>query len=274
VILYAVKGEVFFKELFLAGFVPGVLLLLLLAAFSVYQVRDQWGDRPSFDLKEALSATRVAAGDLLLPILVVSAIFLGWIPLVGAAALAGLGAIVLEAGIHRTMGIRRGLPATLVETSFLVGALIAVIGLAYSFSEFLIWDLVPLRISDWVSEFIHSKWVFLLVLNILLLAVGALMDIFSAIVVVVPLIVPIAADFGIHPAHLGIVFLANLELGYLTPPVGLNLFLSSLTFDKPLLRVWRAALPFLAIFALWVILVTYVPWLSEGVVEMVTGWLE
>jgi tripartite ATP-independent transporter DctM subunit len=271
VFLYAVKGSVPWKVLFLAGVVPGFLLLLLLGGFSVFQVRHQWGDRPAFDSREARAATVAALGDILLPVLVVSVLFLGWMPLVGAAALAAFGAIVLEVGIHRTLGIRNGLPATFVETAFLVGALVAVIGLAYSFSEFLIWDMVPLRITDWVTASIHSKWIFLLVLNLLLLVVGAFMDIFSAIVIVVPLIVPVADSYGINLAHLGIIFLANLELGYLTPPVGLNLFLSSLTFDKPLLRMWRAALPFLAIFALWVLLVTYVPWISEGVVNLVLG---
>lgn len=271
VILYAVKGDVYFKHLFLAGVVPGILLLVLLAGFSVFQVRHRWGTRPSFDLREALGATRVASGDILLPILVLVAIWGGFMSLVGAAALAAFWAVLLEAGIHRTMGLRKGLPATFVEACFLVGALMAVIGLAFSFSDFLVTVQIPYRITGWVTGFIHSKWVFLLVLNLLLLVVGALMDIFSAIVIVVPLIVPIAASFGIHPAHLGIIFLANLELGYLTPPVGLNLFLSSLTFDKPLLKVWRAALPFLAIFAAWVVLVTYVPWLSEGVVKLFLG---
>jgi len=271
VILYAVKGSVYWKELFLAGVVPGILLLLLLTGFSVIQVKDQWKGRPAFDLEEARAATLAALGDLLLPTLVVSAIFLGWMTLVGAAALAAFGAIVLEAGIHRKVGIRTGLPKAFVETSLLVGALVAVICLAFGVSQYLITVQVPVRITDWVTTFIHSKWAFLLVLNLLLLMVGALMDIFSAIVIVVPLVVPVASSFGIDPAHLGIIFLANLELGYLTPPVGLNLFLSSLTFDKPLLKVWKAALPFLAIFAAWVILVTYVPWLSEGVVNLVLG---
>jgi tripartite ATP-independent transporter DctM subunit len=251
--------------------VPGVILLVLLAGFSVLQVRHLWRDRPAFDAREARAATAIAFGDLLLPIVVVLVLFQAWMPIVGAAALAAFGAIVLECGVHRSMDLRKGLPKAFLETAFLVGALLAVIALAFAFSSFLVWDMVPGRIAGWVTSFIHSKWTFLLVLNLLLLVVGAMMDIFSAIVIVVPLIVPLAAEFGVGPAHLGIIFLANLELGYLTPPVGLNLFLSSLTFDKPLLKVWRAALPFVAIFAVWVILVTYVPWLSEGVLNLVTG---
>ena len=271
VILYAIKSQVHFKELFLAGFVPGLLLLALLAGFSVFQVRNLWGERPAFDFREARAATVVALGDLLLPIIVVLVLFQAWMTIVGAAALAAFGAIVLECGVHRSLDLKKGLPRAFFETAFLVGALVAVIALAFAFSQFLVVDMIPYRIADWVQTFIHSKWTFLLVLNLLLLVVGAMMDIFSAIVIVVPLIVPLAEAYGVGPAHLGIIFLANLELGYLTPPVGLNLFLASLTFDKPLLRVWRAALPFVAIFALWVILVTYVPFLSEGVVNLVLG---
>jgi tripartite ATP-independent transporter DctM subunit len=271
VFLYAVKGRVFFQELFLAGLVPGLLLLFLLAGMSVFGVKHQWKDRPRFELSEALAATRVASGDLLLVLLVLVAIFTGWLSLVQSAAFAAFGAIALEVGIHRKVRLRRGLPGVLAETAVLVGALIAVICLAFGVSEYLITVQIPDRIAGWMTTAIQSKWAFLLVLNLLLLVVGALMDIFSAIVIVVPLIVPLAEAYGVGFGHLGIIFLANLELGYLTPPVGLNLFLSSLTFDRPLLKVWRATLPFLAIFAVWVILVTYVPWLSEGVVDLVMG---
>ena len=150
-------------------------------------------------------------------------------------------------------------------------ALIAVIGLAFGFFAYLVDAQVPTRATDWVTSVIESKWAFLLALNLMLLVVGALMDIFSAIVIIVPLIATLAPAYGIQPAHLGIVFLANLELGYLTPRVGMNLFLSSLTFDKPLLKVWRASLPFLAILGGWVLLVTYVPWLSDGFATFVLG---
>lgn len=277
VILYAVRGSsinagVGWKQLFLAGFLPGVLLIALLSAFSVFQVRGRWAERPSFDMREALAATRVAWGDVLLPIMVLVAIFGGFMAMVEAAALAALWAIVLEGGVHRTVGIRRGLPAAFRETCLLVGALIVVIGLAYGLFSYLVDAQIPDRVAAWVTEVIHSRWTFLLVLNLLLLGVGALMDIFSAIILVVPLIAAVAPEYGISPAHLGIVFLANLELGYLTPPVGINLFLSSLTFDRPLLKVWQATLPVLAIFAGWVLLVTYVPWLSEGFSSWVMSW--
>jgi tripartite ATP-independent transporter DctM subunit len=199
------------------------------------------------------------------------ALLKGFLTPVETAAFAAILAIVLETGVHRTMGLRKGLTAAFVETALLVGALIAVIGLAFGLSWYFIDVQIPDRVTAWVTGIIESKWVFLLALNLMLLAVGALMDIFSAIVIIVPLIAAVAPAYGITPAHLGIVFLANLELGYLTPPVGMNLFLSALTFDRPLLKVWRASLPFLAIFAGWVILVTYVPWLSQGFADLLLG---
>jgi tripartite ATP-independent transporter DctM subunit len=270
-IFYAVKGKIPINELAYAGFLPGLLLLFLLAGFSVYQVKDRWTERPPFELREAIAAVRTACGDILLPVLVIVALLGGFMTPVETAAFAALLAITLETGIHRTMEVRQSLPAAFVETTFLVGALIAVIGLAFGLSWVFVDAQIPDRVTLWVTSIIESKWVFLLVLNLLLLAVGALMDIFSAIIIVVPLIAAVAPSYGIAPAHLGIVFLANLELGYLTPPVGMNLFLSSLTFDRPLLKVWRASLPFLAIFAGWVVLVTYVPWLSEGFANLIMG---
>jgi tripartite ATP-independent transporter DctM subunit len=269
VILYAVTGLVPLNRLFLAGLLPGILLLLLLAGFSVSHSKETLGHRPHFDIREAAAATRRAWGDLLLPVLIVVALFGGFMTPVEIAALAALWAIVLETGIHRTLDIRSGLSGVMVETTFLVGALIVVIGLANALFSYLVDAGIPLRAADWVQGVIHSKWVFLLVLNLLLLVVGALMDIFSAIVVVVPLVVAVSRSYGIDPTHLGIIFLANMELGYLTPPIGMNLFLSSLTFDRPIVKVWRASLPFLAILAAWVILVTYLPWLSAGFADWV-----
>jgi len=154
-----------------------------------------------------------------------------------------------------------------------VGALIVVIASALGLVHFLVMAQIPDQIAGWVTTVIESRLVFLLVLNFLLLGVGALMDIYSAIVIVLPIIVPIAtaAPYLISPTHLGVVFLANLELGYLTPPVGLNLFLSSMTFKKPLMEVWKSTLPFLALVAVWVLLVTYVPWISVGFADMILG---
>jgi tripartite ATP-independent transporter DctM subunit len=169
--------------------------------------------------------------------------------------------------VHRDLAIRTDLPRVLRECVVLVGGVLLILGMAKGLTSWMVDARIPMRALEWVQSFIDSQLVFLLCLNLFLLLVGCLMDIFSAIVVVVPLIVPLAAAYGVDPVHLGILFIANLELGYLTPPVGLNLFLASYRFDRPLLEVWRAALPLLVILGLGVLLITYVPWLTTGLVS-------
>lgn len=271
VILYAVRGQVAIDRLFVAALLPALLLLVALGGFSLVSRRRDRQERAPFDLPRAMRAARSAWGDLLLPVLIVAGFFGGFGTLVEISALAALWAIVLEVGIHRALPIRNGLTRAVAETAILMGALVVVIGMAFGLFAYLVDAMVPIRAADWVSSVIESKWAFLLILNLLLLVVGALMDIYSAIVVIVPLVVPMAQTYGIDPAHLGVVFLANLELGYLTPPVGMNLFLSSLTFRRPLLEVWKATMPFLGIFAVWVLVVTYLPILSVGFMEWVLG---
>jgi len=269
VILCAVYGGIPLDYLFVAALLPGLALLAILSLFCLVHSKGNGASRPSFDLREAAAATCGAWGDLLLPVLIVVAFFGGIMTPVETAALAALWAIVLETGIHRSLGLRSGLPGAMRETALLVGALIVVIGLAQSLFSYLVDAQVPLLAAAWIETVIQSKWVFLLVLNLALLLVGAFMDIYSAIVVVIPLLLPMAGVYGIHPAHLGVIFLTNMELGYLTPPVGLNLFLSSATFDRPILEIWKAVIPFLLILAAWVLLVTYVPCISVGF----AGWV-
>ncbi len=268
VILYGVYGRVGIDRLFLAALVPGLLLLVVTALYGLVKARRSEVARPPFDMGEALAATWAAKADLILPVLVLVGLFGGFLTLVEVAAFAALWAILVETVFHRELDLRRKLPAAMVETALLVGALIAVLGLALGLVAYLVDAQVPLAAADWVSAHIGSKVLFLLALNVLLLIVGALMDIFSAIVITVPLILPAAQAFGIDLAHLGVIFLANLELGHMTPPVGMNLFLSSLRFEKPLVEILKASLPFLLIFALWVLLVTYVPAVSIGVADL------
>jgi tripartite ATP-independent transporter DctM subunit len=272
VIFYAVFGRVPPDRLFYAAFLPGILLLVILAGFCLLRGGERGQDLPSFELKEALAALKGAWGDLLLPVIIIVFWFGFGMMIVEVAALAAFWAILLEGVIHRELGLRKGFPAAFFEAAVVVGALIVVISLALGLTYYLVDAQIPDRMAVWVTEFIDSRLVFLLALNLLLLGVGALMDIYSAIVIVLPIIIPIATmGYGISATHLGVIFLANLELGYLTPPVGLNLFLSSMTFDKPLLEVWRSTLPFLALVAVWVLLVTYVPWLSVGFADMILG---
>jgi C4-dicarboxylate transporter DctM subunit len=266
VILYGVYGHVPIDKMFMGALLPGILLILLLAGFSIYQDHVGVRSRQSFDIREALRATWAAKGDLLLPALVIFGLFSGIFTLVETAAFVAIWAILLETIIHKKIRIRTELPKTLVESCNLTGALLIVMGVASGLVSYLVDEQIPLKAIDLVQSVIHSKWVFLIILNLVLLLIGALMDIYTAIVVVVPLIVPLGVAYGIDPVQLGIIFLANLELGYLTPPVGMNLFFSSLRFKKPLLGVWKTVTPFLLVFAIWVLLITYVPFITVDVV--------
>jgi C4-dicarboxylate transporter DctM subunit len=262
VILYGIYGLVAIDRLFLAGLLPGILLLLIMALFTTYRSRKSGNVKEKFDIRDVLAATWGAKGDLLLPLVVVAGLFGGLFTLVETAAITAFWALVLEVVIYRQIKPFKGSLKIVLETALMVGALLIVLGLASGLVSYLVDEQIPLKATDWVQQAIHSKYVFLLMLNILLLMVGALMDIYSAIVVFVPLIVPVGIAFGVDTAHLGIIFLANLELGYLTPPVGMNLFFSSLRFEQPLLRVWKTVVPFLLIFLFWVLFITYIPELT------------
>ena len=267
--LYGIVAQIAIPDLFLGGLVPGLLLLLLVAAWGVREGIVTKAGRQPFSLREARSAIWQGKWELALPLVVLGSIFSGYATLVEAAALTVLYTFAVEAVVHRDISFRRDLPKILAECLVLIGGVLIILAVAMGFTNYLVDAQVPSRIVDWVQTYIHSPLTFLLCLNLLLLLVGCLMDIFSAIVVVVPLIVPLGAAFGIDPIHLGIIFVANLELGYLTPPVGLNLFLAAYRFERPLLQIWRAAIPMLIILAIGVLLITYVPWFTLGIFELV-----
>jgi tripartite ATP-independent transporter DctM subunit len=267
--LYGIVAQIAIPDLFLGGLVPGLLLLVLVAAWGVREGFVTKAGRQSFDLREAGRAVWEGKWELALPLVVLGSIFSGFATLVEAAALTVLYTFVVESVVHRDISLRRDLPKVLVECLVLIGGVLIILAVAMGFTNYLVDAQVPSRIVDSVQTYIHSPLTFLLCLNLLLLVVGCLMDIFSAIVVVVPLIVPLGAAFGIDPIHLGIIFVANLELGYLTPPVGLNLFLAAYRFERPVLQIWRAAIPMLIILAIGVLLITYVPSLTLGIFDLV-----
>ena len=194
-------------------------------------------------------------------------LFSGFATLVETAAVTAFYAALIQGVIHRDFTLGRGLREAFTECVVLVGGVLIILGVAVGFTAYLVDAEVPFRLVEWAEANIGSRLMFLLGLNIFLLLVGCVMDIFSAIFVVVPLIVPVAEQFGIHPLHLGIIFIANLELGFLTPPVGLNLFLASYRFDRPLLEIYRASVPLLVILGFGVLVITYVPWLTLGLLE-------
>ncbi len=267
-ILYAIVAKLPYEDLFLGGLLPGVLMLGLVAAWGVREGLRTGAGRTTFDRYEALRATWGAKWEILLPIIVLVAIFGGFATIVESAALAALYSLSIQCFVYKDLSISKDLFRVLQKSCVLIGGVLIIFGVAMGFTSYLVDAQVATQALSWVQLHIHSPLVFLLCLNVLLLIVGCLMDIFSATVVVVPLIVPIGAAFGIDPIHLGIIFVANLELGYLTPPVGLNLFLASYRFDRPLLEVYRAALPMLAILGFGVLLITYVPWLTLGIFSL------
>jgi tripartite ATP-independent transporter DctM subunit len=266
VILYAVIAQIPIPDLFVAGIVPGAIMVGAVCLYGVWRGHVERTPRIAFDRREALAAAWEAKWEVALPVIVLVGLFGGYGTLVELSAVTVVYVLITGLFIHRDLDIARNLPEGVMKCVTLIGGVFTILGVAMGLTNYLVDAQVPMHAADWVEAHVESKLVFLLALNVFLLVVGCLMDIFSAIAVVVPLILPIAAVFGIHPLHLGIIFLANLELGYLTPPVGMNLFLAAYRFEKPVVEVWRAGLPFLLLLALVVLLVTYVPWIVIGAV--------
>ena len=255
------------RELFIGGILPGILLVALIAGWGIREGIVTGAGRTRFQSAEVVAAVWAGKWELCLPVVVLVAFFNGWATLVETSALAAFYAFVIQSFIHRDLSFRHGLRRAFGECVVLIGGVIVILGVAVGFTNYLVDAQIPVRLLEWTNTHIESRVMFLLGLNLFLLVVGCLMDIFSATAVIVPLIIPLGAAFGIHPVHLGIIFIANLELGYLTPPVGLNLFLASYRFDRTLVQVYRASLPMLIILAFGVLLITYVPWLTTGLLE-------
>jgi C4-dicarboxylate transporter, DctM subunit len=261
-ILYGIVAEVPIAQLFIGGVLPGTLMIGMVAAYAMAAAARRGVTRTPFDGREAIRALWHGKWEVLLPIVVLGAFFGGYATVLETSALTALYAFVVQVFVHRNIRIGQPLRRVLAESVATTGGVLIILVVAYGLTSYLIDADVPGRLVMWTRGHIASPLVFLLALNVFLLAVGCVMDIFSAILVVAPLVLPLGAEFGIHPVHLGIIFVANLELGYITPPVGLNLFLASYRFNRPLLEVARAALPLLLILAVAVLLITYVPWLT------------
>jgi C4-dicarboxylate transporter, DctM subunit len=267
-ILYAVVAQIPIEDIFIGGILPGILLTTMVAAWGVREGIQSVAGRYPFRSSEALASLWAAKWELAIPVLVLVAMFSGLATAVEAAALTALYALIVQAFIHRDLSLRRDLPRAFTECVTVIGGVLIILGVAQGFTSYLVGAQVPAMLVEWVRSHISSRLMFLLVLNLFLLGVGWLMEIFAAIVVVVPLIVPLGAAFGIHPVHLGIIFIANLELGFLTPLVGLNIFLASYRFKRPVLEVCVAALPMMAILGAGVLVITYIPWLTTGLLAM------
>jgi len=262
VILYGVQSNQSIADLFRAGFLPGLLLLGLVSAWGVRQARRGGGRPVPFAARRAAAALWEAKWELLLPLLVLAGLFGGFMTPVESAAMTALYAAIVQCFVYRDVAPVRQLPRVMADCASLVGGFLIILCMALGLTNFLIDAEVPARILAAMQGAIRSPLIFLLILNLFLLVVGAIMDIYSALFVVVPLILPLGAAYGIDPAHLGMIFLANMELGYLTPPMGENLFLSSYRFGRPVFRVFRDTWPFYVILMAGVLLITYVPALS------------
>jgi C4-dicarboxylate transporter DctM subunit len=273
VILYSVVASsrdqsVPADELYIAGILPGILMIAMVGAYAVRRGIALGIPRQSFSGREVLAATWEAKWELIIPVAVVYLFLSGTASLVETAAAAFVFAMIVECFITRDLQVFKTLPVALIKASVLSGAVLILLSAAMGITSYIVDAQIPDTLVTWVKTHIESRVVFLLTLNVLLVIVGCLVDIFSAIVVLAPLIVPMAMAFEVNPLHLGIIFLANLELGYLTPPVGLNLFLAASRFNKPLTALFRYVLPFLLIMALSVLLITYVPDLSLGLLKL------
>jgi C4-dicarboxylate transporter DctM subunit len=261
-ILYGIIANILLDKLFLAGLIPGILTVVALCAYSSVVGHRANVPRVPFRFKAAREALWEIKWEIGLPVVVVGGLAFGLLRIHEASAFTGLYVLLVEVFVYRELSIRKDLPRIIRESMTLVGAILAILSTAIGFTAYLVQAQVPMRLLQLMEVFITSKVMFLLVLNVFLLIAGMVMEIFAAIFVVVPLIIPIATHFGIDPYHLGITFLVNLEIAYLAPPLGLNLIISSFRFERPVTEVYRSVLPFIGVLGITLAITTYVPWLS------------
>ncbi len=271
IILYAVVAKINVDQLFLAGIIPGFLLIILLSIYSTQRGIKSAVPTTPFHWNNLWLGLKEAFWEIPLPFIIIGGIYGGLFTATEAAAITAFYVLIIEVFVYRDLNLFKDIPRIIKESMVLVGGILVILGTALGLTNYLIDEQVPMKILNFMQTFISSKVFFLMMLNVLLLIVGCMMDIFSAIIVVVPLIVPIAREFGVDPIHLGVIFLTNLEIGYLTPPVGLNLFISSFRFDKPILQLYRASVPFLLILLAALLIITYLPELSLWLVRLATN---
>ena len=262
IILYGIIAKVDIDKLFLAGLIPGFVLMVILGAWAVFNARDIKKRKHELSFREIKSSIWEARYEIPLPVFVLGGIYGGFLTATEAAALSAFYVLVVNTIFTKDLSFSRDLPKVIVESLTLVGAILLILCCALGLTNYLVDEEIPMKILEAMRTLITNKYLFLFVLNIFLLIVGCLMDIFSAIIVVVPLILPIAEQFGVNPLHLAIVFLTNLEIGYITPPVGINLFISSFRFNKPVIELYKISVPYLFLMLMALIVITYIPWLT------------
>ena len=265
-IIYGVTAGVSVKDIFIAGLIPGILLLVMMSVWSLYQGKKERIAPKPFNFKKSVKACIDTKWELVIPVLILFGVFGGFTTLVETAALTVVYIFLVEVYLYKDIQLRE-LPRIVIDCATLIGGVLIILGVAMGLTSYLIDAQIPILILTWAKSAIASKYAFLLMLNVFLILVGCLMDIFSAIIVIVPLIAPLGAYFGIDPVHLAIIFIANLELGFLTPPVGMNLFLAAYRFDEDMPKIYQATLPFFLVRLLAVGLITYIPVLTLGLLQ-------
>ena len=261
VIIYGVTAGISIKSIFLAGLIPGLLLIFLISSWAIYQGKSQKIIRREFNLKRSLAICWQTKEELILPLLILFGIFGGYSTLVETASITVLYILFIEVIVLKDLKLS-DIPKIIKECSSLIGGVLIILGVAMGLTSYLIDAQIPIMLLEKAVGLIQSKFLFLLLLNIFLLFVGCMMDIFSAIIVIVPLVAPLGLHFGVDPVHLAIIIIANLELGFLTPPVGMNLFLAAYRFKEDMPTIYRSTLPFFAVKFIVVMLITYVPFLT------------
>lgn len=261
VIIFGVIAETSINKLFAAGLIPGMLLIFLLSIYSIFVGVKSDVIRERTSLKQIITATWAVKWELFIPVIVAVGIYGGYVTLGEMATLIVVYALIIEMVIHREITLRH-LPLIMNQSMVLVGGILIILCSALALTNYMIDAQIPMVILESMQNLFTSRWVFLIGLNVFLLIVGCLMDIYSALLVVVPLILPIAVSYGVDPIHLGIIFLTNLEIGYSTPPVGMNLFISCFRFKRDVIALYRASVPFLVVLLFALMLITYIPQLS------------
>jgi len=254
-------------DLFLAGLLPGLMMLLMLTAWSIYKSSQRPEIRRTpFHWGKLVKALRSSMWEIPMPFILIGGIYTGVFAISEAAAVAVMYVLVVEVLILREVPIRK-LPDIMRDSMVLVGGVLVILGVSLASTNYLIDTEVPNRLFEFIRSHIDSKLTFLMLLNIFLLLLGMILDVFSALVIIVPLLLPIAIGYDIHPIHLGIIFLANMQIGYFTPPVGMNLFIASYRFHKPVTELYQATIPFMFILILAVLIITYWPDLTMYLVN-------
>ncbi len=261
-----ISHSVSISDLFLAGILPGLLIVVMLSIYGLWQNRGPQAAHQPFSWREAMAALREAIWELPLPFIVLGGIYSGYFAVSEAAAVTAIYVFIVEVLIHREITFTK-LPKIMRESMVLVGAILIVLSMSLASTNYLLDAEIPSQLFSFIRTHVDNAYTFLLLLNLFLLVLGMMLDIFSALVIMVPLILPIAIGYGIHPVHLGIIFLANMEIAYLMPPMGMNLFIAMYRFDRPMLEIFRAVLPFVAILLAAVLIITYWPALSLALIK-------